>query len=144
MIVRELSMTRCRVAILLLVLAFATAGARAGQTPAAPNLSGTWIGAISSADEGDRDEAYFVLKQTGVELTGTGGPNENQQWAISKGKVATTKEGTTAVFVVETDNMAMQFDLKLVDGRLKGSVSAKRDTAQRTGTVDLARAKSVQ
>ena len=128
---------RSLLALFVVTLAVFVAGA---QQSTAPNLTGTWTGFLTNdADSSDRDAAVFVLKQAGAELTGSGGPNENQQWALQKGKVATSKEGTTATFVVATDDMTMEFDLKLVEGRLKGTVRAQRGEQKRSGTVDLER-----
>ena len=135
-------MTRRHAIAVLCACLFATASAFAVQAPPAP-ITGTWTGFLTNgADPNDRNAALMVLKQAGTELTGTGGPNENEQWTIQKGKVTTNKEGTTVTFALETDNLSMQFEMKLVDGKLKGTVSAQRGTEKRAGTVEMERAKS--
>jgi hypothetical protein len=134
-------MSRRPLAFMLWALVLATVAAPAFQTPA-PNLTGTWTGfLVSSTDPSNRDAAQFALKQSGTELTGTGGPNDSQQWVIRKGVVTTTKDGTTVTFEVQNDTLLLQFDLKLVDGHLKGGVTAERDGEKRTGTIDLERGK---
>lgn len=134
-------MSRRPFAFMLWALVLAAVAAPAFQTPA-PNLTGTWTGfLVSSTDPSDRDAAQFALKQSGTDLTGTGGPNGSQQWVIRKGVVTTTKDGTTVTFEVQNDTILLQFDLKLVDGHLTGGVTAERDGEKRTGTIDLERAK---
>jgi hypothetical protein len=134
-------MPRRFVLSILCVLALASVSASARQT-SAPNLAGTWTGFLASdVNPSDRDSVLLTLKQAGAELTGSGGPNADQQWPIQKGKVSTTKEGTTATFLVVNDTLSIQFDLKLVEGRLKGTIKAQRNGQERTGTVDLERAK---
>ena len=56
------------------------------QTPA-PSLTGTWTGTFTSTTstgEPDEDPAYLVLKQTGEELTGTGGPRADRQMPVHR------------------------------------------------------------
>ena len=133
-------MSRRQLSSILLAIVLAAAVTSARQSPS--NLSGTWTGTLTiNGDTPDDDPAHLVLKQNGTELTGTGGPGPTQQWEILKGKVATTKEGTAVTFDLDTGNMHMQFALKLVDGRLKGTVVAERGTEKRTGTLDVGRAK---
>jgi hypothetical protein len=110
----------------------------------APNLTGTWTGTFTTTtDSGDPDEdpAHLVLKQTGAELTGTGGPRPERQMPIANGKVATVKGVTTATFEVDEGRSTIRFELKLVDGRLKGSAVADVDGQKRTAVVDVGRAK---
>lgn len=136
-------MLRRQFASILGALVLATSAAGALQT-SAPDLTGTWTGfLIDAADSSSRDAVHMMFKQTGTELTGTAGPSVDRQWAIQKGKVATTKDGTSVTFAVQdgNNNMTLQFDMKLADGRLKGTVNAQRGDEKRSGTVDLERAK---
>lgn len=120
-----------------------TAGlALAAQTPA-PTLTGIWNGTFITTDESGRDEdkMHMVAKQTGADLTGTAGPSADRQWPIQKGKVVTTKEGTAVTFDVASDGPVIHFDLKLVDGRLKGAAKAEHDGRKLNAEVDIAREK---
>lgn len=68
-------------------------------TLSAGELTGKWSGKfdITTADgENKPDSAYMNLKLDGITVTGTAGPNEDQQWAIRKGKL----EGTKLTFEV--------------------------------------------
>jgi hypothetical protein len=37
------------------------------------------------------NSAYMIVKQSGATLTGSGGPDESEQWPIQNGKVAGNK-----------------------------------------------------
>src|SRR6188508_3395817 len=67
----------------------------------APDVTGTWTGTFTSTDSSGQpseDSAYLVLKQSGVELTGTAGPRPDRQMPLANGKVATVKGVTTVTF----------------------------------------------
>lgn len=106
---------------------------------AAEDLSGKWNGSFIITMDGETrdDVAYLVLKQNGAELTGTAGPNEQQQWAILKGKV----EGNKVTFEVQTDEPLLKFELTLVDGHLKGEAKAEHEGKTMKAAVDVTRTK---
>ena len=81
------------------------------------------------------DTAYMDLKQTGTELTGTAGPNENQQWQIQKGKV----EGDKLTFEVQTEQPVIKFELTLADGHLKGNAKAEHEGKSMSAVIDVTR-----
>ena len=81
------------------------------------------------------DALYMVLKQAGTELTGTAGPNVNQQWPILKGKI----EGAKVTFEVQTDEPLIKFDLLLADGHLKGDAKAEHQGRSMKAVVDAQR-----
>lgn len=111
------------------------------QAPApakAADLTGNWYGTFIISVNGeqvDEDEAYMTLTQKGAELTGTAGPNENQQWPLQNGKV----DGAKVTFDVMADGPTLKFVLTLVDGRLKGDASASMDGQSMTAKVDIGR-----
>ena len=117
----------------------------AAPSPApASGVTGTWTGSFKmiSPDGQTRDStAMMVLKQDGDAVTGTAGPDSTQQNAIAKGKIATTKEGTSLTFELPADNVTVQFELKLVDGHLKGNAKAERDGQKLNAEIDVVRAK---
>jgi hypothetical protein len=85
----------------------------------------------------------LILKQTGTELSGSGGPNLQRQLPMLKGaKVATTKDATTATFTIADETLSLAFDLKMVDGKLKGSVKGTKGDETRTGVAEFERAKA--
>lgn len=104
---------------------------------AAEDLTGKWSGSfIISMDGQTKDDvAFMVLKQNGSELTGTAGPNPDQQWAIQKGKI----EGNKITFEVQTDEPLIKFNLTLADGHLKGEANAEHEGRSLKATVDVQR-----
>lgn len=107
----------------------------------APDLTGTWTGKFSVVSQGEKEEgAYVILKQTGTELSGSIGPSAERQQAINKGAVVTGKDGTAATFDTGRPGHVIAFDLKLVDGRLKGTAKDEFYPDNKIA-VDLQRAK---
>ena len=104
---------------------------------AADELTGKWAGSFIITLDGETkdDVVYMVLKQSGAELTGTVGPNADQQWQILKGKV----EGTKVTFEVQSDGPLVKFDLTLADGHLKGEAKAEHEGRSMKAAVDLQR-----
>lgn len=105
----------------------------------AEDLTGKWAGSfvISMDGETKDDAAYMVLTQKGTELTGTAGPNSDQQWPIAKGKV----EGSKVTFEVNADGPVLKFELTLADGHLKGEAKAEQDGHTMKAAVDVQRKK---
>ena len=134
-------MLRTRLVAFVALVLISTTAVMARQSPTA-DLTGTWTGTIIfDGDTPDDDPAVLKLTHKGAELTGTGGPGESQQWKIVNGKVVTTKEGTSATFALDTGSLTIAFDLKLIDGHLKGPLKIQRGTETRTGSIDVTRAK---
>jgi hypothetical protein len=132
-------MTR-RAAVLLFALVFSPLLHAAGtQESKATDLTGKWDGAfiISMNGQQQDDVATMVLTQKGAVLTGTVGPNVNQQWAIKNGKI----DGANVVFEAEADAMLIKFTLTLVEGRLKGDAAAEGNGMSMTAKVDVGRSK---
>jgi hypothetical protein len=117
----------------------------------ADDLSGKWAGTFVVTHNGQtsNDTAHMVAKQTGADLTGTIGPNADEQWPILKGKIATTKvEGkdvTNATFDVQvggdTSGPLAHFALTLSDGHLKGNAKAEQGGETMDAVIDLQRIK---
>jgi len=107
----------------------------------AGELTGVWTGTL---DKGDgTSTAYLDLKQTDADLTGSCGPDEGRQSKIAHAKV-TTADGVTSVTfdATQANGSVMKFDLKLVDGRLKGNVTLESGGEIRgRGTLDVGREK---
>lgn len=126
---------------LLVALLFAAAPLLNAQTaqPAQDknDLTGTWAGSFVITMDGQTNDehAHMVFKHKGAELTGTAGPNADQQWEILKGKVDAGK----VEFDVQSNGPLIHFTLKMVEGRLKGDASAEQDGRKMTAVVDVAR-----
>jgi hypothetical protein len=105
------------------------------------DVTGTWTGTFTRST-GDPTEAHIVLKQTGTEVTGTAGPGADRQVAIANGQVTTVKGVTSVTFdATQPNGLVMKFDLKVVDGRLKGKATAEANGEKREATIDVGRAK---
>jgi hypothetical protein len=104
------------------------------------NLTGKWSGnlIVTSADGEKKDDGIFlVLKENGTDLTGTAGPNQEQQFPIQKGKI----EGTKLIFEVQSPKFLINFDLTLTDGHLKGEAKIEHEGETRKAVVDLQKLK---
>ena len=129
-----------KVPALFLVLTLAATPLAASQAKPV-NLTGTWTGTLSP-DSGQSGGAHLELKHEGAVVTGTGGPAADRQVSIDNGKFATVDGVTTVTFSMTQPNGSMlQFDLKVIDGRLKGQVVMEMNGQKREGNLDVGRAK---
>ncbi len=105
------------------------------------DLTGVWTGTLNRSE--GSGAAYLDLKLKDADLSGSAGPDADRQTAIAHGKVATTEGVTSVTFdATQPGGAVMKFDLKLVEGRLKGKVTLERD-GQTLGeaTLDVCREK---
>ncbi|HXT70593.1 MAG TPA: hypothetical protein VN700_12590 [Vicinamibacterales bacterium] len=110
----------------------------AAQSP--KSVTGTWSGTLTIKHDGKIEEDFVlvVLKQNGADLTGTGGPDAENQYRITKGKVATADGATTVAFELIANGAHSVYSLKLVDGILKGEARVEGEDGQpRTAVVEL-------
>jgi hypothetical protein len=94
----------------------------------AADVTGRWSGTMDLKNaEGATGSGptYIILKQEGSKVTGTGGPNENEQYPIQNGKL----EGDKLTFESVTGGNTMYFDLRVkgdqIDGDIKGGEGGK-------------------
>jgi opacity protein-like surface antigen len=103
----------------------------------AADVSGKWTGSFTP-ENGDAQSALLVLKQDGAVITGTAGPDENQQFPIQTGKA----DGNKIVLdVVPTEGTVYHVELVLDGDHMKGDFTAKRDDQTMTAKLDLTRVK---
>src|SRR5215469_8644431 len=88
-------------------------------TAAAADISGKWSGSFTP-ESGDGGSAYVILKQSGSTLTGSGGPDANEQWPGLTGTVS----GNKVTFEVKSasDGTVYKGTLVLEGDHLKGEV----------------------
>jgi hypothetical protein len=97
-------------------------------TAAAADVSGKWSGTFMP-ENGDGGSAYVVLKQSGSTMTGTGGPDANNQWPGLQGKtdgnkvtfeVKSTDDGTIfkCILVLDGDHLNGEVEFTTPDGQL--------------------------
>jgi hypothetical protein len=114
--------------------------ALAGVAAADPNVSGKWSGSFNviGPDGQTKDStALLVLTQTGGEITGTVGPNENEQHAISKGKI----EGDKITIETADGPIAIKFDLTVAGDRIAGEANAAGEGRTLKAKIDVTRTK---
>jgi hypothetical protein len=107
---------------------------------AAADVTGKWTGSFktTNADGEARDgTALVILKQTGSDITGTVGPNEGEQHAITKGKI----EGDKITLESADGPMVIKLDLVLTGDRIAGDVTASGEGRSMKAKIDLGRAK---
>jgi hypothetical protein len=107
--------------------------------PADTDITGKWSGTmVTSPDGGDAGPALLVLKQSGSDITGTAGPNEGEQYSITKG----TRTGDKITLEVQpNEGKSIKLELALADEHLKGKITMSHDGESRTATIDVTRAK---
>jgi len=105
----------------------------------AADLTGKWSGTFDEIlPDGSAKSiggAYMDLKVSGETVTGTAGPDEAHQNAISNGKLA----GNKLTFEVAQGQGILRFDLTFDGESIKGRVAAERDGERKAGRVDLKR-----
>ncbi len=122
------------------LLLFMVVTALAGIAIADTNLTGKWTGSFNLMDQnGGTKEgtAVLMLKQTGSEVTGTVGPDEGEQHAITKGKI----DGDKITLESADGDLAIKFDLALAGDRITGNVNAVGEGRSLKGKIDVTRAK---
>jgi hypothetical protein len=99
---------------------------------AASDVSGKWSGKfVDTQDESKSEPVFMILKQEGSQLSGSGGPTEDEQHPMQNGKV----EGDKLTFEIPTGKGTIYFDLKATDNEIKGEM--KRTRADGTDTARL-------
>ena len=118
--------------ILLLTLAAASVFAA--------DATGKWTGTLTPVGDGNggrSDGALLILKQEGTKLTGTAGPDANQQNPIQDGKA----ENGTLTFDLPFGGGMMKFVLKQQGEEISGDISAERDGQKMNAKLALKREK---
>ncbi|MBX5496563.1 MAG: hypothetical protein IRZ15_14615 [Bryobacteraceae bacterium] len=103
----------------------------------AADVTGKWSGTLTvSTPDGEKPgPAYLVLKQEGAAVTGTAGPNEEEQYAIQNGKA----EDGKLTFEVGRDDRVMKFVLRYESDEIKGDVSREHEGKLQTGKLAVRR-----
>lgn len=99
----------------------------------AADATGKWTGTFQPTGQ-QSSTAYFVLKQDGTTLTGTAGPNPDQQHEIQHGKA----EGSVVTFEVVAKT-TMKFVLIQDGDDLNGDATGEHEGQQQTAKVALHR-----
>jgi hypothetical protein len=106
----------------------------------AADASGRWSGTmtVNRSDGSERENpALLVLKQAGAKLTGTAGPNADEQHPIENGTV----QNGTLKFDLPNGDTVMHFDLKHDGDEIKGNITRERDGQTQTAKLAVKREK---
>jgi hypothetical protein len=109
------------------------------MTLSAADLTGKWSGTYDvTISDGQtlKGRVYMVLTQSGSDLTGTIGPDEQQQSQITKGKV----ENERITFENQTEGPLMRFELRLVDEHIRGEGRGDMEGMKIQAKLEMARA----
>jgi opacity protein-like surface antigen len=104
----------------------------------AADVSGKWTGTFKVNGGDHTVPQLFILQQQGKKLTGSGGPNEGEQYPIENG----TNDGGRVRFQLTTGEWKFAYDLKQTgeDG-LEGDLKLENVNDSRTAAVSLRRLK---
>ena len=105
------------------------------------NVAGKWTGSFNiTAPDGTVNDggAVMVIKQNGSELTGTAGPDEEQQFPIAKGRIEGDK---VTLEVHRAEDQVIKITMVLANDRMKGDATLSMNGESRTAKVDIGRAK---
>jgi hypothetical protein len=119
----------------ILMLAALCAMAAAGA-----DVTGKWSGSFKATrPDGQAQDgtALIILKQTGSDITGSVGPNEGEQHAITKGRI----EGDKITLESADGGMVIKLALVLTGDRIAGDVTAEGEGRSMKAKIDLGRAK---
>ncbi|MDR3703279.1 MAG: hypothetical protein P4L56_26770 [Candidatus Sulfopaludibacter sp.] len=114
--------------------------ALAGLAMADVDVTGKWSGSFNITNQnGETNEstAVLLLKQSGATITGTVGPNEDQQFEIRMGKI----EGAKITLEADRDGQTIKFDLVLAADRITGEANMSHDGETAKAKIDVTRAK---
>jgi hypothetical protein len=106
---------------------------------AAEDFTGKWSGSFADLrpdGSSGNDTIFMTVTQKGMDLTGTAGPREDQQWPL-KGKVA----GNAVTLEVQADGPIIKFTLTFAEGHLKGDANAEMNGQKLQAKVDMQRVK---
>jgi hypothetical protein len=123
-----------------ILLSFVVLAALVGVALADVDVTGKWSGTfnpIGPNGENKESTALLVLKQSGTDITGTAGPNEDEQFPIQKGKI----EGDKITLEVDHDGHTLKLDLKLASDRMTGEAHMSKEGESMTAKIDVSRAK---
>ena len=104
------------------------------------DVTGKWEGSFKlTGPNGETNDstAVMILKQTNTAITGTVGPNEEQQFPIVKGKI----DGDKITLEADRDGNPLNFVLVLAAGRISGDVQMSREGQTMKAKIDVGRSK---
>ena len=104
----------------------------------ASDVTGTWTGTFTVSGGDHSTPQIVILKQNGNKLTGSAGPDAQEQYPLENGKI----EGDRVTFELTSGEWKFSYNLRRSgqDG-LKGNLELKSVNDGRTAVVALSRTK---
>jgi len=100
----------------------------------AADVSGTWTGTFDVSGSDHKEPQYFILKQDGKKLTGSGGPDAVEQYQILNGSV----ENDVVTFELTTGEWTFRYNLRTIKQEINGDLQLKsKEGDTRTAHVTL-------
>jgi len=104
------------------------------------DVTGKWSGSFNmTGPNGETKDgtALLMLKQSGTDITGSVGPNEDEQFVIQKGKI----EGDKITLEADHGGNTMKIDLVLAVDRITGEAHMSAEGQTLKAKIDVSRAK---
>ena len=104
------------------------------------DVTGKWSGSFNmTGPNGETKDgtALLMLKQSGTDITGSVGPNEDEQFVIQKGKI----EGDKITLEADHGGNTMKIDLVLAADRITGEAQMSAEGQTLKAKIDVSRAK---
>jgi hypothetical protein len=109
---------------------------------AAADATGKWTGTFAptgtDGQAGSPVGAFVVLKQTGTTITGSGGPDESEQWPLQNGKIAGNK---VTGQVTAPDGAVYALAVTMDGDTMTGEVTVTQDGQSQKGKIEMKRVK---
>jgi hypothetical protein len=99
------------------------------------DLTGKWSGSFKADGADHGVPQLFIFKQDGNKLTGSGGPDQSEQYPIENGKI----DGTRVRFELTTGEWRFTYDLRTDGPKLAGDLELKGINDRRTAKVSLSK-----
>jgi hypothetical protein len=103
------------------------------STAVAANLSGKWSGTFRATGADHDVPQLLILKQDGSKLSGSGGPDESEQYPIENPRVDDDK----VTFELTTGEWKFSYRLKVSGPHLTGDLELTSADSRRTAKVAL-------
>jgi hypothetical protein len=101
------------------------------------DVSGTWTGTFSVPGSDHKEPQYFILKQDGKKLTGSGGPDAVEHYPVVNGRI----ENDVVTFELTSGDWKFRYELKTVGQEMSGTLHLKsKEGDTRTANVTLKQA----
>jgi hypothetical protein len=104
------------------------------------DVTGKWSGSFNmTGPNGETKDgtALLMLKQSGTDITGSVGRNEDEQFVIQKGKI----EGDKITLEADHGGNIMKIDLVLAANRITGEAHMSADGQTLKAKIDVSRTK---